>query len=137
MTDGGGHSPHLPISTFVYGEFQPAIRYCFSGPDRGVTRPQVRGVDARRFGGSAVAILQGDALAQFLQFLLPGRAFHLNQVGLGQMETRVTDTRLQGTVISEQQQSFRIPVQPPGRVNAGHRDELSQGATTAVVTELG
>jgi hypothetical protein len=28
--NGGGHAPYLSVSTFVYGESQPAIRYRFA-----------------------------------------------------------------------------------------------------------
>jgi len=72
-----------------------------------------------------------------LQFLPPGLAFHLNQIGFGKLEPRVADTCLQGAVIGQQQQAFRIPVQSTGRVYARHWHALAQGSPALVVAELG
>ena len=137
VADSGSHTANLAISTFVYGELQPAIRYRFTGPHRWVARPQIRGLDGVYLGWPTGAVLESDSLAQFLQFLLPGRTFHLHQIGLGQMKARLADACLQGTVIGEQQQPFRIPVQPPGRVHTGYWHELAQRSAPLVVAELG
>ena len=69
MANGGGHAANLAISTFVYGEFEPAIRYRFARTHRGVARPQIRGVDKVCQGWTGGTVLERDALAQFLQLL--------------------------------------------------------------------
>jgi hypothetical protein len=76
-------------------------------------------------------------LAQFLHFLLTRLAFHLDQIGFGKFVPWIADACLQGAVIGQQQQAFRIPVQSTGRVYAGHRHALVQCSPALVVAELG
>jgi len=64
-------------------------------------------------------------------------AFHLHQVGFGQMETRAADARLKASVICQQQQALRIPVQPACRIDTRNRNELAQRSTTLIILKLG
>ena len=101
MADGCGHASDLAISTFVYGELEPAIRYRFACAHGGMSWPQIRGVDKLDLGRTGGAILESDALAQFLQITGLRLAFHLNQIGFGQVKARLADTCLQGAVIGK------------------------------------
>ena len=53
-------------------------------------------------------------------------AFDLDEIGLGQLEPRIGDARLQPAVVGQQQQPFAVAVQPAGGIDAGHIDEVRQ-----------
>ncbi|MGK0392215.1 MAG: hypothetical protein ACJA0B_000358 [Alcanivorax borkumensis] len=71
-----------------------------------------------------------------MQFLWPGLALHLNQIGFGKLEPWITDACLKRTVIGQQQQAFRIPVQSAGRIHSRYADKLAQRSAALIVAEL-
>ena len=49
---------------------------------------------------------------------------------------RIGQTMRERTIVGQHQQAFGITIEAPGRVDAGHIDEIGQGATALPVGEL-
>jgi len=126
VADRGGHPADLAVAAFADRDPQPAIGDARAHADRRHARPEVGRVDPFDLGGAGGAVLQYDAVAQGIERGLARLALDLNEIGLGQLELRIRDPRLEATVVGQQQQPLAVPIQPPRRIDARHRDELRQ-----------
>ena len=63
-------------------------------------------------------------------------AFNLRPVGFGHFRARLADTRLQPTVIRQQEESFAVVVEPACRVDARTIDVVSQCFAAFGIAEL-
>ena len=64
------------------------------------------------------------AALQLCNCVVGGLAFDLHEIGLGQLEPRIGNPRLQPSVIGQQQQAFAVAVKPPGGIDALDGDEF-------------
>ena len=101
--------------------------------------------DARQAGGRwgplsdhgpCGSVVEHDATPQLVQLRIIGHAGDLAQITLAHLVPRFGDSRLQLTVVRQQHQPFRIKVQAPCRVDAGHRYEIGQRRSTLRIREL-
>ena len=107
-------------------------------PHRWGAWPQAGGlVDLQRLGGQRQPVVEQHTLAQRLQRGFGRNAIHLHLVGFELLFLRLGDTGVQHTVVGQQQQTFRIPVQPPGHAQGRVGDELRQRGPVTVGAELG
>ena len=136
VVDRGGHAADLAVAAFADRYLQPAIGDARADPDRRHARPEVGGGDPLDVGAGR-AILQQDAAPQPIERVLAGIALDLHEIGLGQLELRVRDPRLEATVVGQQQQPFAIAVEPPRRIDARHIDELRQRRARARTVHVG
>src|SRR3989344_3598830 len=134
---GRGHVPHLTVAAFRDHDFKPRRRDGLAEPDRRITRPEYRLGDAPCLGRLSSLAIEDHAAAQSFQRFFIRFAFHLGPILLGQLETRIGQALLQLAVVGEQQQSFAVPVEPPGRIDARHLYIGGQGFASVGVGELG
>lgn len=82
------------------------------------------------------AILELDAVTQLRKCLFIRNVFDLDQIGLGQFVTRITDVMLQPSGVGEQQQSLAVAIEATGGIDMCHIDEILQRGTALRVGEL-
>jgi hypothetical protein len=126
VADRRGHAADLAVAAFADRDAQPAIGDARADADRRDARPEIGRGDPFDVGGAGGAVLQHDALPQPVERGLVGLALDLHEIGLGQLELRIRDPRLEATVVGQQQQPFAVPIQPPRRIDPAHVDELRQ-----------
>jgi len=126
VADRGGHPADLAVAAFADRDPQPAIGDARADADRGHARPEIGCGDPFDLGGAGGAVLQHDAVAQGIERGLARLALDVHEIGLGQLELRIRDPRLEATVVGQQQQPLAVPIEPPRRIDAGHLDELRQ-----------
>ncbi|GAB4352608.1 MAG: hypothetical protein Kow0073_08400 [Immundisolibacter sp.] len=120
VADGSGHASHLAVAAFGDDQLQPGGGNVTAFADRRLARPQPRWrCDAACLCRAGEAVLEAHAAAQRAERGLVWLAFHLRQVGLGQLEGGVGDALLQAAVAGQQQQALGVAVQPSGRVQPG------------------
>ena len=118
----GCHPPDLPVAPLAQGQAQPAIGHGLAHPHRRIAWPQIGRCDPLGTGRAGGAVLQRDAVAQRLQCRVVRQPLDLHEVGLGQLEPRIGDARLQPPVIGEKKEPLAVAVEPAGRVDAGQVD---------------
>jgi hypothetical protein len=137
MADGCGHPAHLAVSTFGQLQLQPGGRDRGTKADRWKARPQIRRfIDSPDFGGAGHAVAQRDTVHQTAQHLIVGETFNLRPVSFDEAMLRVSDLRLPGSVVGEEQQPFTVGVEPASSVNIGDIDKIRQRRTSAIASEL-
>ncbi len=131
------HTPHLTISAFADGELNPAIRDTFTDPNRRQTRPRLGYLPERAtLRRTRWPIVQRNATNKLQRMRLGRYALHLRPVSLRHPGLIASNRRLQHAVISQQQQSLAVRIQPPSSVDIRNVDELRQRALMCVAGEL-
>jgi hypothetical protein len=113
-TDSRSHTPHLAVAALGEGEFDPGGRDVPAHADGRIARPQFWFRNKPNFRRAGTAIVESHTVAQFFQCLCTRYTFHLCPVGLGQLVFRFGNAGLQASIVSEQQQTFTVVVEPTG-----------------------
>lgn len=120
MANGRCHPANLAVSPLCNGKRQPGIINGFPDTDWRIARPNLGRRKGFRLGGSRFAILKVDAAAKRLENRRIWSPLNLDPIGFRQFVFRMSDTGLEATVVCQDKESFRIPIEPARRVNAGH-----------------
>ena len=133
----GRHTPDLAVLSFHEGYFQPCRGNGLADADRWLATPQSSWlVYKTHLGRAGDKIAQIDSATKPGQHLLLRAAFDLGPIGLGLLSLGIADSMLQGSVVSQHEESFAIPVQPARRVYIRNADVILQGRPGRVQSEL-
>ena len=133
----GRHAANLSIFAFGEHEFQPRSRDRLAKSHRRIALPQ-----ARRWLNAAHATGQGHEIGvahpapQLLYGCVGRLALDLHPVGFWQLVLGLGNARLQLAIVGEQQQAFAVGIQPPGDIDAGHRNQAFQPLPAPFVGKL-
>lgn len=86
--------------------------------------------------GPCAEIAQIDPRLELLQGSVRGQSFHLNPVDLDQFVARICDPGLQGTIIGQGNQTFRIGIESSGGIRPGDGDIVSQRRPAGRIRKL-
>jgi hypothetical protein len=136
MTDSRSHTAYLPVTTFGNAELKPLGGDGLAFAYRWMPIPDSWRLHKFCLRGQGGTIFELDALTQLLQGLLIRPMLNLNPVGFLQFETRVGNQLLQLAIVSQQNQTFTVPVQPPSRIHVLNIDIVFQGLPAGAVSEL-
>lgn len=131
------HASDLPVFSFTQDQFKPGCRNRLAEPDWRTPRPQafrLRNLpDICRPGRE---ISQPDPPGQGCQRFLGRFAFHLNEITLWQFMSRISDFRLQCTVIGKHHETLRIGVEATRRIDVALDNEVSKSRPPLCRREL-
>ena len=74
---------------------------------------------------------------ELLQGVICGQAFNLHPVQLCQLVTGIGNLRLQGSIIGQYDQTFRISIQPAGGIYPGDWNVIGQRGSPSGICKLG
>src|SRR5438093_1872809 len=136
MTQGRGHPADLPVLSLAQGDLDPGRRDGFAEPDGDRTLREIgrqgKQLDLRR---PRAPTAEEDPATKTGQGLFVGNALDLDQVDFGKLVPGVRDVVRQRTVRGEEQESFRVVVQPPRRIDVRDRDVARQRGTPRRIRE--
>jgi hypothetical protein len=137
VANRGCHTPDLAVLSFHEGHFQPCRGNGLADSDRGLATPQSGWlVHKTHLGRARDKIAQIDSAPKRGQSIFLGAALDLGPIGLGLLSLGIADSMLQGSVVSQYEQSFAIPVQPSRCVHVGNVDVVLQGWSARMQREL-
>ena len=135
MPDGGRHLPHLAVAPLGEPQGDPGVGHVLADADGRIPRREPR---AFRNGSARAGKVRLPSMTR-PRAGRPGRgigdALHLHPVDLLQAGGRRGEPVHEGPVVGEQQQAFAVPIQPPGRVDPGHGDEVLEAGAAPGVRE--
>ncbi len=106
--------------------------------DRRVARPEVdRGLPNLDPRGAGQAVLQFDSFPERLQGGVVGSAFNLCPVGFAHRVRRMRDPLRHCAIVSQNNQSLTVAIEPPGHAKAGVVDVHAERGPAVPVPELG
>lgn len=118
MPDSGSHAADLPVSPFADSEFDPEILDGFADANRGISRGngglRIKQASFRREGFAA---FNNHAGAQRPQSILIRQTLNEDEIGFRNMVLGIEKAFVQIPFIGKQQQSLRVGIQPPDRVD--------------------
>src|SRR5256712_13543111 len=123
IAHGRGHPADLPVLPLAHGDLDPGRRDGLAEPDGDRTLREIgrqrKQLDLQR---PRAPTTEEDPATKTGQGLFVGKAFYLGQVDLRKLVPGVRAAVLQRTVRCEEQESFRIVIQPPRWIDVPTRD---------------
>lgn len=136
IADRGGHPPHLPIAALDQGDGEPRGGDGAPLSDRRSSGPQVWRVDQGDVGRFRHPVSESNAFRDPAESNRGRNSLHLNPVRLGDFVSRVANPGLKASVISQDDESFTIEVEPAGGIDVGKGNIVSQRGSAPAVGEL-
>lgn len=125
--DASRHSPDLPVLSLPQNQFKPTDRNCRTVPDRRSSRPDfLRLFNTIYLTWPRSEIAKVHALPQLLQSDIGGDALNLRPVNLCQLVTGIGNPCLQGSIIGQYDQAFRIDIEATGGIDLRNRNVIGQ-----------
>jgi len=129
MPDGRGHAPDLTISSFDQSKSNPAIRNLFSEPNgRMAGRHQRLRLEQPGVAGQRSTALDNDAFLQRNQRLRRRETLDLGPINslvpLGWVQQPI----IQSGLVAQEEQTFRIRIEPADGIDFVGKAELGQRA---------
>ena len=134
QSDGGGHAADLPV--FAFGELQgnPRIGDGFANADRrGPRRPWGSGIDPSGDGGLGAMPLDDDAMFECGEVFQRGHTFDLHVIFAWVRAAGVEQAICPDSFVAEQQQPFRIAIQPSNRIDSSGKATSGQRLLSGMI----
>jgi len=138
MSDRCCHAPNLPVFTFDQLHADPAIGYRFADADRRDPWRNFRlRIENPCAAGERLSAMDHDAPGQLLHRISGWNSLDLRPVNSLMRAARMEQFLIQSGFVAEQEQSFRIGVEPSERIHPLGKVESGQRAVARpVVSEL-
>lgn len=121
------HPSDLTVLSFTQDQFQPSRRNCCAVPDWRTSFPEILWLcDTTYLTWLRSEITKAHAGLQLPQSSISRDTFNLHPVALCQLVARIGNPRLQDSIISQYNQTFRISIQATSGIDLGNRYVVSQ-----------